>query len=115
MEGTVGNIAVFAGEVADLAIRRILIVAWGFLAANVGVKMSFGAGAVAISRYGLVVNVVDWLNTRCEPRTSRGTRKKKTMEPKDYILKGPSSADGNPYRLMLKLTPVPLLADVPAT
>lgn len=45
---------------------------------------------------------------------SRGKRKE-ALEPKDHILKGPSSADGNPYRLMLKLTPVPLLAEVPAT
>lgn len=42
-------------------------------------------------------------------------RRKIGLGPKDYILKGPRSAEGNPNRLILKTTPVPLLADVPAT
>lgn len=63
LEGTAGNIAMLAGKVTDLAICRILIVAWGVFTANVGVKMGFGAGAIAISRHGLVVNVIDWRST----------------------------------------------------
>lgn len=59
LEGTGSDVAVLASKVADLAVCRILVVARGCLTANVGVKMGFGAGAVAISRYGLVVNVID--------------------------------------------------------
>lgn len=70
------NIAVLARKVTDLAIRRILRVTWGVLAANIGIKMGFSAGAVAISRHGLVVNVIDWRSTQYEPSKSRGTQEK---------------------------------------
>ena len=71
-----------ARKVTDLAICRILLVAWGCLAANVRIKMGLGAGAVAISRHGLVVNVIDWRSTQYEPRKSRGTTQKKDNEAK---------------------------------
>lgn len=37
LEGTAGNIAMLARKVADLTVCRVLIVAWGCLAANIRV------------------------------------------------------------------------------
>lgn len=78
-----------AGKVADLATCRILGVAWRVLAANVGVKMGLSASAVAISRHGLVVDVVDWRSTRYERCTSRGTRQEEDTRAKGLHTEGP--------------------------
>lgn len=61
LEGAVGggDVAEFAGEVADLAGLRLGGVAGGLFAALVGVEVGARRGAVAVGGDGLVVDVVD--------------------------------------------------------
>ncbi len=58
LEGTGGDFAMFAREITDLACLGLGRVTRRLLAALVGVQVSEGASAVAVSRDGLVVNVV---------------------------------------------------------
>lgn len=60
LEGAVAHdLAVFAGEVADLAGLGFAWVAGGLLAAHIGVEMGESGGAVAGRRNGLDMDVVD--------------------------------------------------------
>lgn len=59
-EGAHHDFAVLAGQIADLACLRHGWVAWGHLAADVGVLVGEGAGAVAVGGDGLVMDVVYW-------------------------------------------------------
>ncbi len=49
----------FTGKVADLACLGLGRITRRNLAAHVGVQVGEGAGAVAVGRYGLVMDVVD--------------------------------------------------------
>ena len=55
-----GDLAVFAGEVADLAGLGLGGIAGGHFTADVGVEVGEGGGAVSGGGDGLVVDVVDW-------------------------------------------------------
>jgi len=59
-EGAGHDFAMLAGQIAHLACLRLGRVAGRHLAADVGVKMGKGAGAVAVGGDGLVVDVVHW-------------------------------------------------------
>jgi hypothetical protein len=59
-ESLVSGLAVLAGEIADLAGSGSRSIAGRSLATDEGVNVSTGGGAVAVSRDGVVVNVVHW-------------------------------------------------------
>ena len=60
LEGGEGDVAVLAGQVADLAFFGLGGVAGGRFAAFGGVEVGEGAAAVAGAGHGLRVDVVDW-------------------------------------------------------
>lgn len=60
LEGTRGDVAVLAGQIADLALFRCGRVARWALASLGGVEMSQSSGAVAVGRHWGVVDVVHW-------------------------------------------------------
>lgn len=57
-EGLVSGLAVLAGEIADLAGSGSRSIAGRSLATDEGVNVSAGGSAVAVSRDGVVVDVV---------------------------------------------------------
>lgn len=59
LEGRRCNFAMFTRKVADLACLGLGRITRRNLAAHVGVQVAEGGGAVAISRYGLIMNVVN--------------------------------------------------------
>jgi len=58
LEGTGGDVAVLAGQIADLALFRCGRIAWWALASLGGVEVGQGSGAIAVGRHWGVVDVV---------------------------------------------------------
>ena len=93
-----------AREIANLTVLRLLRVAWSCLTGIVGIEVTFGGGAVAVSAHWELVNVVDW--SCCQRKDS-------------YIVvtnsrNGPPSL-GKFEMLTSKLTPVPLVLELATT
>jgi hypothetical protein len=53
-----GDFAVFTAQIADLATRRVVCVAWRIFTTGIRVKVSFCVGAIATSRDWNVVDMV---------------------------------------------------------
>jgi hypothetical protein len=93
-----------AGKIAHLTVLRLVWIAWIRLTSIIGIEVTFGGRAVAVSAHWELVDMVDWSGCQRE----------------DHRIAVSNSRNGPPSlgkfeMLTSKLTPVPLVLELATT